>query len=259
MTDAPRMDGDALILSDTEIPFHNHEWMNKCIKLAREVYGVKNLWIVGDAVQWTAFASFPGGDKDALKEIAEIEDHIPPILQFDKVVLVNGNHDQRPALISDRQLSNSVISRLYVPPEIAAEWNKKVTVSDYFYGFCGDWRLTHPRATSVIPAGATAKIVSAHGTNVIQGHNHLVGLRQAGYDAHTKRNLWAVEIGCCVDPERLPYYMLRDTSRPKMCNGAAILRKQEDGFYACTLLTKEMFDWKQWKHVSKRRRNEERK
>lgn len=198
--------------------------------------------MAGDWLHWQSLAYFPAGNKDTAGEIDAIEEHIEPFLRaFDHIYYIAGNHDTRPSLIMDRMLGLDKMSRLVVKPELALEFSQKVQISDYYYMWVGTgenrWRIVHPKATNTVPANAAKALAIKFNCNVAQAHDHLLGIQQTPDGRHL-----GMEIGCCVDPERLDYYMKRDMTRPKMMNGALLLEKGSEGFYP-TLLTEQWTDW----------------
>lgn len=232
LTDVLRVDESVLVMGDVEIPFHNHEFINNCIAYALS-HGIRAVLYAGDLFQFSAFSSFPLSEKDSDKEIEEIGDFILPLIRpFERVFYIAGNHDARPSRLMDRVLRLDQVARLVVPPEYVEEWTRKVKTSDKYHAYVGDdWLIVHPRGGTTVPANAARMIAGNRHVNVAMAHNHLVGLQQAS------DNCWGVEIGCCVDPERLHYYMDRLTTRPMMRNGALILYKQGDGSFIPELLS----------------------
>lgn len=54
--DNEELNGDALILSDVETPYHHADFMNKCIRLAKS-WGIPNLVLAGDFVHFENFSA----------------------------------------------------------------------------------------------------------------------------------------------------------------------------------------------------------
>lgn len=242
LTDHLIVDESVLILGDVEIPFHNAEHINKCIHIAKQ-RGIKRLVLAGDFFHFEAFSFFPGGDKDAEKELAEIESYVTPFIKdFDEIYFVPGNHDRRLSRLMDRFLPTERTAKLIIPYELAEEFGRKVRFTDHQYLQVGigahKWRIVHPKATSAVPAAATRKIAENNDCNVIMAHNHLLGMQQTGDGRHV-----AIEIGCSVDYNRLGYYMTQDTTRPKMTTGAVLLERNYNGDFVPTILSPLVFGY----------------
>jgi hypothetical protein len=237
-TDAPRIDKSVLALGDVELPLHHAEFINNCMRVAH-AWGIRCLALVGDFIHWGALSSFPDSPNDASAEIEQIETYLRPFVEpWDEVWWTKGNHDARVGLAMDRLLKLEHAARLIVPNDLADEFRRKVKCSDYYYAYVGDdWLIEHPKATNAVPANAARGLAETYEHNVAMAHNHLVGVQQT---ADGKR--WGVEIGCCADPERLAYAQMRHRKRPRMRNGALILRRVGNVFYP-TLLTPEWTDW----------------
>lgn len=242
-TDAITVDESCLVLPDIELPYQNAAFVNNCIQLAHSL-NIRTLVAAGDWIHWATLAKFFEAEKDTEAEIDKIEDNIRPFLtNFDRIYYIAGNHDRRPQRMFDRFVGADKITRLAVPPELAQEFSEKVRASDYYWCWVGTgadrWRIIHPQATNVVPANAARRIAEKFNCNVAMAHNHLYGCQQTQDGRHL-----GVEIGCCVDPERLAYYMSRDMTRPVMTNGALILERSVDGtrFYP-TMLSREWTNW----------------
>jgi hypothetical protein len=243
LTDALVVNESCLILPDVEIPYQHAKFINKCVSLAK-TWNIHHLILAGDALHWAAFSFFFGENKDADKEISEAEEPLMQLIQsFDSTTWFSGNHDIRPQRMMDTVVSNEKMMRLVVSPEFALEFSQRVKVSDYFHCTVGNikddnrWQIEHPKAGTVIPANAAKLLAGKYNCHVAMAHNHLVGLQQTQDGRH-----FGVEIGCCVDPERLDYVQKRHTTRPMMKNGALILRKVGEQFLP-TLLSPEWTDW----------------
>jgi hypothetical protein len=235
----PRVDESTLVLSDIEIPFHHADFINHCIALAK-AWGIQHSVWAGDFAHWSSLASFPQSDKDTEREIEEIESLVKPfITPFERILYLKGNHDVRPGLSLDRIIPQSYLTRLFIPPDLAVEFNRKVTVSDYFYCLVGDaWQIEHPKASNTVPANSARALANTYEKSVAMGHNHLLGFQQSASGKH-----WGFEIGCCVDVNRLAYPNIRHTTRPRMSNGALILRKAKNGVFYPHLLSPDLTDW----------------
>lgn len=250
--DALCLNESCLILPDIEVPFHNADFVNRCIERAVD-YGIRAAVYAGDWFHWGALAHFFESDKDTAKEIEQIEENIEAFIRpFDRIFYIAGNHDRRPQITFDRFIGADKITRLVVPPELADEFKQKVKASDYFYCWVGTgehrWRIIHPKATNSVPANAAKAIAMANNCNVAMAHDHLVGMQQTTDGRH-----WGLEIGCCVDTERLAYYMHRDTTRPKMKNAALILHKDGERFIP-EILTDGLTLWgEQWQKTQSQR------
>jgi hypothetical protein len=211
-----------------EVPLHNADFINRCIARARG-YNIRSVVFAGDWFHWSALAHFFESEKDADKEIEQVEESIASFIRpFERCYYIAGNHDRRPQIGLDRFIKSEKMLRVLIPPKLAAEFERKVKASDYFYCWVGNgedrWRIIHPKATNSVPGNAAKAIAIANNCSVAMAHDHLVAIQQTPDGRH-----WGVEMGCCVDIERLAY-LVRDTTRPKMKNGALILHKDGDRY-----------------------------
>ena len=234
LTDAITVDESCLILPDVEVPYQHAQFINKCISVAKE-RKIKTLILPGDAFHWAALAHFPAADKDLLAEVEMIEDLIVGFLDpFERVKRFRGNHDARMEKSLDRLLPQKYADRIVMNGATLKEWERKVETSDRYWCWVGEgenrWRISHPRSTGSVPGNPARRMAEKFGCNFAMAHNHLVGMQQTQDGKH-----YGVEMGCCVDPERLAYSQDRDVTRPKMKLGALILEKHGNEFYPTLL------------------------
>lgn len=274
-----------LILGDVEAPFHNAQWINKCVHLAL-LWGIEAVIFNGDLLHFESLSPF-GRDWDGhgnkategmspeaaetLQKFADdksartqnaaaefindqgvrgqaIENPTDEIRRANKLITdfskvfrraywIMGNHEYR--WVRGIEYANHPVDLMHVLGN--HDW---ITMSHghrwaELYSGGVKWRITHPGATSVTAAMVARELCSIHLSNVVQSHNHLWGEMQ---DRSGK--FQAVEIGCCVDFDRLRYASFTDTRRPKMTPGAAIIDNGK-----CTLLHPTWTNWERlgWK------------
>lgn len=214
-----RVKGSFLFLSDFEIPYHNYAFINQAIAVAVK-YGIRQCVWGGDAVHFESLSPFPGGTNDVSGEISEIEEYLPGFLEpFSKIIWFMGNHDDRAQRALMRKVSNEHALRMILSKETSAEFNKKVTLSEYYWCLADyNWRLTHAKNNAKIP-GITAKaLAEKYHANVIHAHTHKWGIMQ---DVAAK--YVCIESGCGVDISKLAYVNLRDNTHTKMVNGCVLM------------------------------------
>ncbi len=208
-------------ISDFEIPYHDAKFINKVFTLAKFL-GVRQCVWAGDAFHLEAFSPFPGADTDADKEISEIDEFLPGFLEpFDNIFYFCGNHDQRiwKALSQfGMKISMEHAARMLIAPETVELFREKVQFSSYRWAETkGEaWLLEHAKNASVIPGRVAQGLVSKFHRNVAQAHTHL-------YSKSRFNGYWAIETGCCADPERLAYQTMTHNTRTGMQRGAMLM------------------------------------
>ncbi len=236
-----RVQGAFLFLSDIEVPYHNAEFLNQCIGVAKAA-GIRQVVLGGDLLHLEAFSPFLGADEDADSELNEIEEHLPGLLEpFEQVFYFVGNHDQRLQRRLMLRISNEKALRMAIPDKLMA----KIQFSEYFWCEAGtDWLLEHQVNNSTVPTRVAQSLSSKFGKNVITAHTHKCGMvRINGY--------WAIDAGCCVDIERLAYTSLRHSTHTTMQNGA-VLMEWYGGHYIPTLLTPDRMEYLLWQKQKRR-------
>jgi Icc-related predicted phosphoesterase len=271
LTEAPKLEGDWVIFPDLEAPFHHSEFVNRVIDLAH-TWGINKGILAGDFLhlqslsKWGAawetnapsdkqdkllefMARLEGDEKDEgmelLEEIGIIGEPdtfsneignakavAKAMSDFDKVVYVMGNHDERLVRTLQKGLSTSTLGDLLRTDE---KWQ----ISPYY--FCtvdtpqGQFRITHPRGAGQNEA---RNMVNQFHCHVMAAHSHRWS---ATRDQSSK--YWAIHMGHCVDEERLAYVQQRDAKRDTHALGAVILR---DGY---PHLLSEWTPWEQYKRM----------
>jgi len=218
-TDHITVAGDHLILADAHIPFHDADWMNRCIDLA-DKWGIRKVGMAGDLFDQGAF-SFYGRQQGVEwrdEHDAAMQAVRALLSRFEQVTISQGNHEVR------------VIRKIAHALDIA-DWNDmlygeihspKLNVTPYHWFIVESggqrYRVTHPRNASITPGFVAAKVAEKYNTHVITSHGHLNGWRR-----DTSDRLWCIDMGMCADLERLAYVVTEDNTRPIMQQGAVLI------------------------------------
>lgn len=226
----PRIDESCLVIGDSQVPFQDADFIDKCKAVALS-FGVKEMVWVGDMIDLHAISIFLAQKKEPLAdELLEDEIGLTSIAAgFDKVLWLCGNHDER----------LSRVLQAWIPMERIAKMlglGSNIEASDYYHCFIGDrWMATHPKNSSIIPGRVPSTLALKYRRNVISFHGHLVGAVQMN-------DLWAIDAGVTCDPTRLEYSMVRQSTRPKVQRGAVLMLKDDDDEYHPRLLN-DLTDW----------------
>lgn len=245
--------GDAVILSDVEAPYHHADFLNHVLDLA-DSWGIRTLHLAGDLLHFDSLSAWGAEwleDKDekldALLEfvqtlpakhkergIAELEkmgafgtnnglsDELSEarkvfksFTNFDEILVAIGNHDDRYLRALDKALSPR---ELLVQMERSGDERWKI--APYYYTMLetvnGTFRITHPRGSGRTTAQDLCAQFHCH---VIMGHSHRWAVNR-----DVSGDYWAIQTGHCVDENRLAYVMQRDAKRDAHCLGATIVR-----------------------------------
>ncbi len=229
--------GSFLWLSDVELPFQDAAFMNNCIRLA-QAYGVQQCVLAGDLFHAEAFSPFRDGTGDVDGEIAEVDEYLPGLLEpFAKYYFFVGNHDQRIAKALGGKTSDLNAIRLMIGRDTLQLYYSKVEASEYRWMKADyNWRLTHGKNVSQIPANVARRYAEKFQSNVIHAHTH-----HQGQMHDVSGRFWGIESGCCVDISRLEYANTTDTAGTAMVNGAVLML--DTGRQYSPLLLNKWTDW----------------
>lgn len=216
---ALRIEGDALILADCQVPFHDAEFMRRCVALAA-AWKVTNCILAGDFADMQSLNSF---GQAATMPLSEELKAVRVMLRevgrsFKRIVYINGNHEERVARSTEGRISfRDTLADFFGDGERPGV----VEFSRLFWCWVGDkWIVTHPTNASAIPARVPFALAAKFHRNVVSTHNHLWG---AATDA--SGTFHVIDSGMCADPAKLEYYAMRHNTRPAMAQGAVIIRR----------------------------------
>jgi hypothetical protein len=152
---------------------------------------------------------------------------------FDKFVWVLGNHEGRLLRAINSPVMPSELLNLMKLEE--GKW----IADPYYYCLLNSggqiFRITHPKGA----ANGTARgLASQYFQHIIMGHSH-----KMFFDWDTSGKYYAIQMGHCVDEERLCYAAQRDAKRDSHKLGAVIVR---DGY---PYLLTEQLDWERMKRL----------
>ena len=212
--DKPPTIGDCLILADPHIPYHDATFINRCIDVALSM-GIKECCVAGDLLDYNAFSPFDPNVSDTLEaEYAAAEDFLGVLAgAFQSVLRIKGNHDARlDKRIGYHQLSADRARRILTD-------KPNVVFSDYYHCLCNGWRICHPKNASVVPGSVAAKLAGKYSCNVVAGHGHVFGVAQ-----DISAQYIGIDSGACADPARIEYVEMRMNTRPRIYQGAVVLK-----------------------------------
>jgi hypothetical protein len=254
------MEGNALVLPDAEFPFHHSDFINHCLDIA-DAWKINQAIVAGDALhldsmsKWGAEwegkrgSSLTDDDEKELRTFVEglpeaqrvkgmgLLERIAPASadglsdelalsrrmmrllaeQFKRVDYVLGNHETRfIRALNMPMMPQDLLTMLKLE-------EPKWRISPYFYSLLTSngeqYRIEHPVSAAKYTAQKLADKFCMH---VLMAHSHALSV---GFS--TSGRYWAIQMGCCVDENRLPYASQRSTTRDMHLNGAVIVR---DGF-----------------------------
>lgn len=227
------IDGPVTLLPDLHVPYHNAPFLNKMLELSR-AWAIPTCVVTGDLFQFDAFSKFVRHPAiDTKQELAVCEKVLTVLCDtFEKVILLEGNHDWRLSKRLDQEIPNAKLQRIFSLAD-------NFTFSDYSvcYHKAG-WKIGHPNAFRKARVALPRELADNDLLNVASCHTHGWG--------HTRSyngRYYAVDLGHCCDPDRLEYVVHQWKPMPKWWLGAMILNRGLDNKWHHYLLD-ENADWK---------------
>lgn len=252
---APKMEGDAFILMDAQIPYHHAEFINKCMTICRQ-WNIKQMILGGDALDMNAFNEFPPNfenddrrviDNKSSEELIKFANSLPSEKREELLGMI-GNAERENGAGSEIKESRQVLHALenefdlilwimgnheqrilrilkkVMPVETLAVLfgadNPKWQVSPYYH--CelhsgGEtWRIEHPINTG---KGSSKRLAPKFGCHIVMGHNHHFSIT-----TDPSGRYYAIEPGMGMDEERMAYASQRSNAADAHVVGALIIR-----------------------------------
>jgi L-fucose mutarotase/ribose pyranase (RbsD/FucU family) len=254
-----QMEGDALVLPDTEFPYHNADFVNRCLDLAHN-WGIRQCIIAGDALHFDSLSQWEAEwieakkanslTEDAERKMRESIQALPPELQAGplaaldeicgeqaeptelaaakKCMLVLAQAFQRVDYVignHDNRLVRALKSPL-MPQSLLdliglkdPAWRIAPYFMSYLISGGETYRIEHPRSAA---PNTAVRLADKFDCSIIAGHSHLLSMQFSTSGRH-----YAVMAGACVDETRLAYAAQRSTNSAAHLLGAVLVR---DGY-----------------------------
>lgn len=258
-----KMEGDALILPDIELPFHDADFVNRCLELAQS-WGIRQCIVAGDVLHFDSISSWEANwmnqdghgipENDELKLI-DFFKGLPKKYQDQAFGLLDeiGNkvEDGDPNISKELAVARQelrVLSQLFDRIDfvlgnhegrLLSALSSPMFPSDLMAQLKLDepkWRIA-PFYFSLLTSGgkefqiehpkSAAKSTARKLASVHQRNILMAHSHLLSMEWDDSMEFYAWNIGHCVDGSRLPYHAQRHTSRSNWALGAVIVR---DGF-----------------------------
>jgi len=209
-----KLSGNIMITSDWHIPYYDTALAEKMLYIAQK-FDIKKMICAGDFIDAYAISAFSIKIKEDTfqKELLIANDVMQKLLEvFDWIFLLKGNHELRFLHALSDQVGMEHLKTLITQ-------DKRVFASDYSYAVVdGQWRITHPISYSQIRSRVANRLALKFHQNIIMCHGHLwnMGIDDSGI-------YQIVDIGGMMDPDKIEYLGLRDTTHPRWNRGFAML------------------------------------
>ena len=271
------MEGDALVLPDTEFPFHDADFLNRVLDLTK-TWGVRQLILAGDVLHFDSLSGWEPNWKgentggimaEAEEKLMDFAQGLPAKLQGEMMELLGdiGTRTEGDGMSTELGVARRELKRIseqfdrvdYVignhdgrflralqtiidPKELLRllEAGDKWRIAEYYFSY-----LDTPKGRFMIehPKGAaetTAQNLSAkYGCSVIMAHSHALD-----FSWDISGRYYAIQAGCCVDESRLPYASQRHHTKRQHKLGAVLV---VDGY---PWLLHEGTDWDRLKRMA---------
>lgn len=251
----PFVSGDVLVMGDLHIPFHDADFINRCLALSKR-WGIRKCIIGGDALDARSFSHWPDDFSSELRKIVsqefertltELAEKMPSKYgNMLKETLTDAEHpidigeefaDARAVL---KQIGVAFDEVLYIMGNHEA-WvvqqmkktipakdlgallvgeNPKWTVSPYYWCVLESgkvkYQVEHPKISG---KGGSKKLAAKFTSNIIMLHNH-----QLSMQSDPSGNFLAIETGACCDVSRIQHANQRHDAADQHITGAVIVR-----------------------------------
>lgn len=252
--------GNALVLPDTEFPYHNADFINKVLDLSA-TWKITNCVLAGDALHFDSLSGWDpswkdddkgGLDTDKRNELLDFMDKLPDHLKQEGIELIEAIDEPAAENISDEiKISRSMLRRIgetfqdvvfvignhegrllrtmnsplfskYLLQFIGID-DPVFRIAPYYYSLVETEKGTFRVVHPKGAAKSTAtQLASKFQQHILMAHSH-----RWAHQYDISGTFHAIQMGCCVDESRLAYVGQRDNTSDKHKLGAVIIR---DGF-----------------------------
>lgn len=221
-----------MISCDHHAPYYSAEWMNRLLMVA-EKHKIRKHIIAGDLYDFNFISLFPAEEpKDLDQEAKESEQSYKIVDYFDKVYLIQGNHERR----IGNQTEGRIRSRHILSVFGLEKYMAKIVYSLYDRIQIEDkYVVVHPKSYSQISTAVSKRMAEKFHAHILNAHGHFVGLT---YDRSGR--YMCVDLGGCFDTTKIEYCSMRTTTHPVWNNGFGMIKNGK-----FTLFHRET-DWGQW-------------
>jgi hypothetical protein len=205
------------VICDTHSPNYNAKMFDRLLQVC-EKYKINHIVHAGDFFDGESFSYWPGLTEDPASFAAEIKASkkiVNTLLgHFPEIHFFMGTHDLR----FWRMLSSQGKKETFTTPFDLLE-SEKIKVSRYHYcDINGEWRITHPKNTVKVGGLPAIRMSAKFMRSVVFAHGHWMGMVRDPSGKH-----WLCAPGCMVDPRRIAYKNLMDTSHDEWVPGFMIV------------------------------------
>jgi len=265
----PSVEGDVLILGDCHIPYHDAEFLDRCLSVAAKM-GITQLILAGDALDARAFSRWPEdfGQENGRVISSELEKDLLdaaqgwPKKQREQLIekLAEAHRDAgdvREEIVTSREVLKAIaaqfesvlwimgnheawviktLQKALPADEFASLFHaggSKWRISPYYYANVmsnGEpYQVEHPKNSG---KGSSKRLVPKFGVNIVMLHNHHLSLQS------DPSGRWlAIEPGMCADEKRAQYVQQRHNTADEHVTGALIIRNGK------AILLNRFTDW----------------
>lgn len=232
-----RVDGDAIVVSDLEIPYHDAELLGYAVSVGK-LFKIKTLIIAGDLLANDAIGFFASRSEDTDESTRfTVNDSLMAgrdVLKaffkwFEHIIVIKGNHDQR----------NDQVRELGWFQMMKDNWGDLGNLEISFYKWCelDGQRIEHFGNYSGVPGSVARDRAAIEDCTVIGGHTHHFSWSWAKNGKHM-----AIDLGHCTRPETRYYKTVNGVTRhPKWVAG---FWAYKDGYWFP--FPKEATNWEFW-------------
>ena len=270
------MEGDALILPDIELPFHNAGFLNRVLDLT-DAWGVKQCILAGDALHFDSLSGWEPSwtapndgclTADAEATLMQFAKSLPSKKQGELMTTIGnlGQRNEKDGMSTEMGIARRELCHLAImfervdfilgnhegrllralqtaldPKELLRllEAGDHWRIAPYYFQYLD---TSAGRYLIEHPKGAaegTAQGLAAkYGCHVIMGHSHALD-----FSWDISGRYYAIQAGHCVDEIKLPYAAQRHTTKRMHKPGAVIVL---DGY---PYLLHEGTDWRRMKKI----------
>lgn len=256
------MEGDAVILPDIELPFHNSDFLNKVLDLAAR-WNIRKCIVAGDLLHFKSISHWGQTWEDEPKGASGLsEEQERKLLEF-AMTLGGGKQEQLISMLQEMdeeaEESPGLSRELNSARKVVQELSQVFDFIDYVLGNHDErflrvldsplfpselltlikapeskWRISPYYFSKLVSAGETyqiehprssSKVAAVKLASIHQCHILMAHSHRWSQEKDPSGKFWAIQMGHIVDERRLPYASQRHSTADAHRLGAVIVRE----------------------------------
>lgn len=235
-----------IVAGDWHVPIHSLYWITRLLEVARWIkalYSNKKLTLVinGDFPDLVEISNHSSDRKAAAKNNLVKCAHLLDVLVqfFDEINLVQGNHDERFAKLTDNHFGFTEMVDIMKMKMESGLWENIRSTDKNFLEVNNSWVCIHPYRYRKNRTVLAVQLANHWKKNFIVAHQH----HPVGFTKSNCNQYYGIDGACMLDVRKAKYVMDKMDLYPFMEVGFVLLFRKRDHTTGFRLYSEDLVDW----------------